>query len=255
MKFVILFLSILTFSVPCFSDSELARSQFSEKAFDVANVELSEEWELETELGGTLTSGNTNTRTLKGKVNGSLEYLTGRITYLAEFYQKTVDEERSADKWKIGVKHNIHFDELSSSFTIFEYVQDKFSSAHKKATLAVGYTQRLFNDSKLLWNADVGPGLVRTTNEVEEFTKRIVHVGTQVKYKLASNTNFEQVLVADFDITSRDKSVYRSETSLSASVVDNLKMKLSYAVKYDSDVELFDEKLDTETSMSLVYIF
>lgn len=232
--------------------SKLVTSDFSELAFDVAKLEIEEEWELSTELGATITSGNTNTQTLKGKIKGGLDYLNGRLTYLAQFYQKTVDEERSADKWKVGLKHNIYFNEYSSSFSIVEYAQDKFASAQKTATIAAGYTQRLFDNNALLWNADVGPGIVWAEGESNQ---HIIHVGSQFTFKLNEKTEFEQTIVADLDTKTRHKDVYRSETSLSASVVENLKMKLSYAMKFDADVSVDKETLDTETSVSLVYIF
>jgi putative salt-induced outer membrane protein len=250
----IFFVILISCHSYCLAGSKLVTSDFSELAFDVAKVDI-EEWELSTELGATMTTGNTDTQAIKGKIKGGLDYLNGRLTYLAQFYQKTVDEERSADKWKVGVKHNIYFTEHSSSFSILEYAQDTFASAQKKAILAAGYTQRLFDNNILLWNADIGPGIVWTDCDEGESNQRIIHLGSQFKLKLNEKTEFEQSIVADLDIKGRNKDVYRAETSLSASVVENFKMKLSYAMKFDANVDIDKERLDTETSVSVVYIF
>lgn len=239
----------------CLAGSKLVTSDFSELAFDVAKLDIEEEWELSTELGATMTTGNTDTQALKAKIKGGLDYLSGRITYLAQFYQKTVDDERTADKWKLGLKHNIYFTEHSSSFAILEYAQDKFDSAQKTAILAAGYTQRLFDNNILLWNADIGPGIVWTDGDEGENNQNIIHLGSQFKLKLSDNAEFEQSILADLDIKGRNKDIYRSETSLSASVVENLKMKLSYAMKFDADADIDKDRLDTETSVSVVYIF
>lgn len=255
MKFVVLFFSFIIVSTSCFADSKLAKSEFSESSFDVKKDDGENTWDMAMEVGATLTSGNTDTQTFKGKLEGGLDYLGGRLSYLAQFYQKSVDEEKNADKWKAGLKHNIYFNEHSSSFAIFEYARDKFASATQTITFAAGYTQRILDNQAMLWNADIGPGIVRTTMETGEQKRKIVHLGSQFKYRLSETTEFEQKLVADFNTDGNEYDVYRSETSLSASVVENLKMKIAYATKYDADVEVGKEKLDTETSVSLVYIF
>jgi len=251
----VVFVILMICNFNCFADSKLVASKFSESAFDVAKLDIENEWELSTEFGVTMTTGNTDTQALKAKIKGGLDYFSGRLTYLAQFYQKTVDEERSADKWKVGVKHNMHLSELSSTFSIIEYAQDKFASAHKKAILAAGYTQRLLDNDSILWNADIGPGVTWTEHELGRTNQRIIHLGSQLKLNLNEKTEFEQSIVADFDVKGRQKDVYRAETTLSASVVENLKMKLSYAMKFDADVDIDKEKLDTETSVTLVYIF
>lgn len=245
----------LFITTSCLADSKLVKSQFTEESFKLPTTTSESEWEMGIELGATLTSGNTDTQTLKGKLEGGLDYLSGRISYMAQLYQKTVDDERSADKWKVGIKHNIHFTEHSSSFSIFEYARDKFASVKNRATLAAGYTQRLYDNETLSWNADIGPGIVKTKMESTKETLHIAHLGSKFTMKLSDTTDFQQILVADFDISGGDNDVYRSESSVSASVVENLKMKVSYAMKFDESVQVANEKLDTETSVSLVYIF
>ncbi len=255
MKSAILFPLILTLSTSCFADSKLAKSEFTESAFDIKNNDSENSWDMAAEVGATLTSGNTETQSFKGKLEGGLDYLGGRLSYLAQFYQKSVEQEKNADKWKVGLKHNLHLGEHSSTFSIFEYARDKFASATQTVTFAAGYTQRILDNEAMLWNADIGPGVVRTTMEAGEENRKIIHLGSQFKFKLNETTEFEQSVVADLNLDGNDYDVYRSETSLSASVVENLKMKLAYAAKFDADVEIGKEKLDTETSVSLVYIF
>lgn len=49
--------------------------------------------------------------------------------------------------------------------------------------------------------------------------------------------------------------ITQSETSLQATVVGNLSMKVAFRVKYVSDPPLGSEDTDTETSLSLLYGF
>lgn len=253
MRFI--FLIIIVCSHACLANSKLVKSEFTESSFDVKNMPLDNEWLLATEFGLVMTSGNTETQTLFGKVDGGFHYMNERLAYLASFYQKSVDNVKSADKWKLGLKHNIYFNEYNSSFTILEYAKDNFASARTTTTLAAGYTQRLYDNHIIQWDADVGPGFVWSDYDVDTSTKKIVHLGSKLTFKIAEGTDFEQFLIADIDIKNSNKDVYRSETSLLASIVENFKMKLSYALKFDNVVDSGKDKLDTETSMSLVYIF
>ncbi len=254
MRFIFLVI-VITFSFPCLSSSKLLKSDFSESSFSVNDDMSEDQWLFAAELGLTMTSGNTETQTLLGKINGGFSYLKGKLTYFASFYQKSVGDEKSADRWRAGLKHNIYFNKYNSSFMIAEYSRNNFSSTKNTATVAAGYTQRLYDNHILQWDADVGPGYVWSDYEIETATKKIVHLGSKLKFKITEEAEFEQFLIADIDVNSSNQNVYRSETSLSASIVENFKMKLSYAMKFDNVIEEDKEKLDTETSMSLVYIF
>ena len=50
-------------------------------------------------------------------------------------------------------------------------------------------------------------------------------------------------------------SIYKSETSLTASLIDSLQVKVSFRVDYDTEVEPEFEHMNTETSVTLVYSF
>jgi len=253
MRFIITFFA-LSLSIPCWSSSaKLTESNFSESSFNIVNKTFKEQWLLAAEVGLTMTSGNTQTKALLGKVNGEFSYQGGRLSYLASFYQKTVNNDKSADRWRVGFKHNIYFNEHNSTFAITEYSHDTFSS--KTTTIAAGYTQRLYDNEIMEWDADIGPGFVWSDGEVDKGTNKIIHLGSKLTFKVTEQTAFEQFIIADIDINRSDKDVYRLGTSLSASIVESIKMKLSYAMKIDNVVETDREKLDTEASMSLVYIF
>lgn len=242
-------------SVNSFAGNKLLASEFSEDAFKLTKFSSEKEWELSTEIGATLTSGNTETQSYKGKLTGSFAYEAGRTNYHAQFFRKISDEKVSADKWKAGIKNNLDFSEKNSSFASIEYENDDFATFDSVATFAAGYTQLMFNDSVIKWDADIGPGYKWKSNGEESLREYVMHLGTNFSIELSQQAKFIQTLIADLGLQSNATDVVRSETALLTSILDNLKMKLTYAFKHNSKPGEGKEKLDTQTTVSMVFIF
>lgn len=244
-----------SYSTASAADDKLLVSEYSEDSFKLTKFESEKEWELSTEFGASLTTGNTDTQAFKGKLKGSVLNSMGRFNYHAQFFKKISDDEVSADKWKVGIKNNIDFSEVNSTFASLEFEQDQFAKYDSVAIFAAGYTQRMFNDESISWDADIGPGYKWKQNDAEKLSEYVMHLGTHFSMQLSSQAKFVQTLIADLGLESDGSNVMRSETSLLTSVLDNLKMKLTYALKHNSLPGTDKEKLDTQTTVSMVFIF
>lgn len=243
------------YSANSIAASKLLNSEFTEDAFKLTKFESDKDWELSTELGATLTSGNTDTQSYKGKVKGSFVYAMGRLNYHGQFFKKISADEVSADKWKVGLKSNLDFSEHNSSFASIEYEQDQFATYDSVATFAAGYTQLMFNDAYIKWDADVGPGYKWKSNKQEQLREYVMHLGTHLSIQLSEQARFIQTFIADLGVKGSATDVVRSETAILTSVLENLKMKLTYAFKHNSKPGEDKEKLDTQTTVSMVFIF
>jgi len=248
-------MSCIVYSVNAIGASKLLKSDFTEDAFKLTKFSSDEAWGLSTELGATLTTGNTDTQSYKGKVKGSFAYSQGRVNYHAQFFKKISADKVSADKWKLGLKTNLDFSEHNSSFATIEYEQDQFASYESVTTFAAGYTQLMFNNSVIKWDADIGPGYKLKSNDEEDLREYVMHLGSNLSIKLSKHAKFIQTLIADFGFQGDASDVVRSETAILTSVLENLKMKLTYAFKHNSRPGENKEKLDTQTTVSMVFIF
>ena len=247
---------------PCyaFAQSNLLKSEFSESSFSIKNLQQDNAqqesaWYLATELGLTTTTGNTDTKALKAKVNGNLAHDRGQLSYVGTYFKKTSEQEIKAQNWKVSIKNNIHFSEHASSFAIIEYGKDKFTSYEAIATFAAGYTHRLINHRLVQWDADIGPGIKWQWHEGQANKQNVVHIGSNLSINLSETSEFTQKLIADIGISDNATDIYRAESTISANVSDSLKMKLSYSLRHDDQPNEGNEKLDTQTSVSLVFIF
>ncbi|PKF56283.1 hypothetical protein CW748_09980 [Alteromonadales bacterium alter-6D02] len=258
MKRVVLFFAapITAFYSPVsFAESKLVKSQYVESAFEIESSDTDKEWELAAEVGGSFTTGNTKTKSFKAKLKGSLGYEYGRITYIAQSYRKKDNDEVSANRWKISLKNNLHFSEHASSFAIAEYEKDQFAEHNSISLFAAGYTQRLYDNEYIRWDADIGPGYNLKKFDDRDESQRIAHIGTNLKVKFSDQSEFSQKVVADLALDQDASDIIRSESALSTSILENLKMKLAFALRRDSLPGEGKEKTDTETSVSLVFIF
>jgi len=237
------------------AESALVASEFSEDAFKSASLDSEEDSLLSAEFGASLTSGNTDTQTYTGKLQGRAAYSLGRLSYHGEFLKKISADTVSADKWKVGIKSNLDFSEHTSSFVTLEHEQDEFASYTAVTTFAAGYTQLMFNDSVITWDADIGPGYKYKTNQRDSLQEYVMHLGTNLSIELSEQAQLIQTLIADIGIQGDASDVVRSETALLTSVLENLKMKLTYAFKHNDRPGENKEKLDTQTTVSMVFIF
>ena len=213
-------------------------------------------WAASSELGGTTTSGNTKTSTVKGKL--AVEHLLGdwKNKYLAEFLYSRDKEKKTASKWKASAKGNYRFDEISSVFVLSEFDGDEFSDYDLTSVLSSGYTRRLFEQDDSYLDGDIGPGIKVTDWKSDNTeTAAVVHLGAVYKMALSEHATFSQELVSDVALNSDNSSVSSSESAITANVMDNLKMKLAYNVKHNNRPGEDKKKVDTVTSITLLYTF
>lgn len=258
-------LSLTIFSSHCLGKNSLIDSDFTEAAFDLTTkqkADSNKNWQLTIEAGATITAGNTDTQSYNGKITGAFYRTSSRFSYFAQLLQKNNNGERRVDKWKLGGKANWDFTKTNSSFLSLEYEEDRFATNKSLATLATGYTHRLYDKNDIMWDADIGPGVRRTTVEASSDDSSIsseiltvFHLGTNIMLPLSRHAEFAQILVSDFGLGTNESTVIRSETAMTASVLDNLKMKVSYALRRDSMPGVDKEKLDTQTSITLLMTF
>ncbi|NRA83051.1 MAG: DUF481 domain-containing protein [Gammaproteobacteria bacterium] len=260
LRFMMIML-ILSISFGSFAQNKLLFSEFVESAFDVKSptaTDNDQRWILGVELGATMTTGNTDTQTYKAKLSGAYFYPVWRMNYFAQLLDKTDNGNKKVNKWKLGAKVNRDFSATNSSFATIEYEEDQFSQYDALATFSTGYTHRLYNKNNIMWDADVGPGVRWIKSDAhtkEQQVLTVLHLGTNLLLPLSKHAEFGQVIVSDIGLTTDSSTVIRSESTLTANVLDNLKMKFSYTMRHDSMPGMIKENLDTQTSLTLLMTF
>lgn len=214
-------------------------------------------WSGDLEVGYVSTGGNSETSTLKGRVDLKREVDNWRYQFHFDSLNAKEEDGRSAEKYFLTNKLDYKFSERSYTFAYASYEDDRFSGFDWQAVLAAGYGRRLLETDTMTWDAEVGPGY-RISNigdtAGEEDTERevILRAHTKYQWKLTDTATFEQEVTSE---SGADNTVTRSITSLKTTIIAQLAMKLSYTIRYTEHVPAENKHMDTETAVTLVYAF
>jgi len=235
-----------------FLTSALILSAISTSVF----AEDDKTWAATAELGGTMTTGNTDTSTLKGKLDVTHTLNEWKNDYFLDILYSEDDDTKTASRWKVGAKGAYTLDDTSSLFVLGEYEEDDFSGYNSVSSLVGGYSKNFFQTDTVTFYGDLGPGI--TLFDVEEGSSEktgILHVGLTYENALSKTSKFTQIFVSDVAFESEKSTLSRSETSITANIVGELAMKLGFIIRHDNNPIADTTSVDTETTITLLYTF
>jgi putative salt-induced outer membrane protein YdiY len=163
-------------------------------------------------------------------------------------------EQTTAQKYFLSGQGNYKLDNPDHRlFGFTSYEDDRFSSFNYQATLAAGWSQKLWEDDASRFSYSVGPGYsFAETKEGEEQNGLIVRAALDYQWKISDTANFKQLLSTE---VGSDNTKSKSETSVSAQISGDLSLKVSLILDHNSDVAEGIDSLDTQTAVTLVYSF
>ncbi len=217
---------------------------------------------LDGELGILLSSGNTSANSIKAGLIAQHDTDNWSNSYTVEMlYKQSVLSEGNKETTAHRFYGTAQFDyKLGRTdrrlFVYGDYENDRFNGYDHRASLAVGWSHRLWRDNMSAFRYSVGPGysfvkpLESNTANIGDSV--IVRASAEYEYKWESGARLRQFLsteAGEFNTKSR------SETSVSANVFGEMAMKLSVVLNHDSDTPEDVASLNTETSVALVYQF
>jgi len=233
-------------------------------------------WEVTSELGAIITSGNTETTTLKGgiKVQHNLENWNNEYKLDGIYKEDEVEDangdknkQRTNEKYSISAQGNYKLNEDHSHLFIYgSHVSDYFGAYRSESVISAGYGLRLLNEKTMWLNAEVGPGYKYfeypdDSSEIDdngnslagEFEGEVIALGKlDYNWQISESARFTQLVAVEYGDTNTKT---RSETALLAKINGSLQMKVAFNVTNNSDVADDKESTDTETSFTLVYSF
>ena len=249
----------------------------------LAFAEESEEeksFSADAEFGMLMTSGNTESNATKVKIDAKQDFEHWKNNYILEAFYKedevevvvddeTIDEtQTTAEKYFASVQSDYKLDnEHKGIFVYGSYEDDKFSGFEYQATLAIGYSDRLFQTEKSWLDYSIGPGyaiakteavldedgiVVEPSEETKTFAARL---SGAYQYNISDNAKFTQKISSDVAGDSDKNTKTKSETGLSVSINHTLALKLSYVVQHNSKPPQDKEKKDITTAVTIVFTY
>ena len=227
-----------------------------------ANAQDEKPFTMDGEFGLIITTGNTETTSVKGKITAQQELDNWSNDFILDaLYKKdevTVDDQTSeqttAQKVFVSGQGNYKLENPDHRLFVFgSYEDDRFSSYDYQSTVAAGWNQKLWKDEVSSFEYSIGPGYsYNKTNAGQTESGMIVRGALNYQWKVSDTATFKQQLSSE---VGTDNTKSKSVTSLSAQLVGSLSMKLSVTLDHNTDVAEGTDKLDTQTAVTLVYTF
>ena len=210
-------------------------------------------WSSEVEVGAFYSTGNTDETNLKfrGEAvrDGELYVNTYKLDLLNNSKNGTRTAQRSYGVFQLDRK----LSDISAIFGRAAYEDDKFSGFDYQVDFTVGYSREFLKSDIHQLKGSAGVGYRQSelpTGSSED--EVILRLAADYVWQVSDSATFKQGLstqIGDF------ATITRSETSLSADVLDNIALKVALYIKNTSEVPVGVAKTDTETALTLLYKF
>lgn len=220
-------------------------------------------WQTSAELGAISTTGNTEGTSITGKIDSRQELENWSNEYIATGFFKEDDitqadgskkRERSADRFSVSARAGYKLLKPGDkAFVLVSHVKDTFGAYTRYSSINVGHSSQWYRSPTTTFDAEIGPGYFKGRRFIgnEESGLTVRGAGT-LRMKLSDTAQFSQTLSVERG-TSNTHSA--AETALSTKIIDRMQMKAAFVARSDTNVSPGVKKLDTQTSLTLVYSF
>ncbi|MDE0723991.1 MAG: DUF481 domain-containing protein [Alphaproteobacteria bacterium] len=216
---------------------------------------LMDGWFGSVEGGFSLSSGNTEKRNLNAKLSGNREgekwFQKGSMEARTTHEDDTRTEEEYRFKGEVGRK----LSDIDYVFASANYVIDPFSSYDWRVDEVVGYGRYFIKEENMTLEgkAAIGGRHSQPNQTGAEREDELV-----VKPALAFQWNINEALTFGQDLSStigNELVVTESLTSLTNKMTDKLSLRANLRAEHTNKVPAGTKKLDTVTSLNVVYDF
>ena len=218
------------------------------------------------ELGVLITTGNTESSSILGKITVDHKFGSWENKYTGNILKKDTEVVNDAgeketrttdDKYSVAGQANYKFDSTSSAFGRASYANDKEGAYETAISVTGGYSFRAVEKENMFLDLNAGAGFTELTpqNGTAEDSS-VYRAAAAFEWQINDMTKFVQnVSVERAPDLDNPNTQTISETGVSASFNSSMQMKFGYKTVTNSSVAPGFEKTDTETSVTLVVNF
>ncbi|NBD95765.1 MAG: DUF481 domain-containing protein [Gammaproteobacteria bacterium] len=213
------------------------------------------EWSGKGEFGFVMARGNSETETLNLGLQFERKSEKWRNDLKLTALRASDEGELNAERYTLGYKSGYNFNAKSYLFGAIRYDQDEFSSNDYQASLSIGYGRQLLDTDSQQLSVEIGPG-VRRSEPNDPLRKTETNVIGRLSSGYAWTISETASLTNDLLVEAgSDNTFAENELALNVAINSRFALKLSGAVRHNTDVDPGVEKTDTLTTANLVYKF
>lgn len=210
-------------------------------------------WSGNAEIGGYLTTGNTDTTGISGALNLTRESLKWRHkVHLAAEYQQSLGLV-SRDHFLAAYEPNFKLSPRGYVYGAAQYESDHFLGYDNRVSASLGAGYSAIKAQRATLNLELGPAFRRT-----DFTDATRESSLAARGSLDFDWKLTDAVTISQDASAyvqHYNSTVTGTTALNAKLIGPLAAKLSYSVQYESMPPVGRVGKDTTSRASLVYSF
>ena len=211
-------------------------------------------WQSNVELGFVQTGGNTQTQTLHSKAKSVRNDDVIRTTLEGSALNSSDKKTTTSEKYSASLQEDWKFSEKDYLIGRLSYSADRFAGIKSRYTESIGYGRDLIAHETLKWNGEIGAGMQQSTLIPSKHTNDpIARAATALKWDIQKGSIFSQVF--NTEGSGKNGFVSHSITSLQQKISGALSSKFSFSAEHTSKVATGIKKINTETSITLVWAY
>ena len=210
-------------------------------------------WKGSAQLGGYITTGNSDTAGVTGALDLSREGLKWRHKIRGQFdYQESLGIA-TRKHYLAAYEPNRKISDRAYVYGSLQYESDRFLGYDDRFSTSVGYGYTAIKRPKMTLDLELGPAYRATSFTDDTVEHSIAARGNlDFAWKLTPGLSFTQAASAYVE---RYNSTLSGTSALNAKLLGPLSAQLSYNVQYESMPPLGSKTTDTTGRAALVYSF
>lgn len=217
-------------------------------------VAQAEPWWGEASLGVLSTDGNSETRSINGKL--AFDYLQGRWrnAFSAQTVQTADDGQSTGERYLITDKLDFTFYEKNYAFLSGEFEKDLFAGVRQRTSQTAGLGRHFLTGPRHLLDVEAGGGARQQQEQDSRDKDRdlIGRLGLDYRFKLNDNNGFHQNLKME---AGEANTFTQSLSELKLYIAGNFFTSIIYTVQHNSKVEPGIKHTDSTTAINFSYTF
>jgi putative salt-induced outer membrane protein len=210
-------------------------------------------WSGKAEVGGYLTTGNSDTAGGTAVLDLNREGLRWRQKFHAQADYQSNQNITTREHYLASYEPNYKIDDRAYIYGVAQYEADRFLGYFNRYSTSVGAGYSVIKTAGTKLDLELGPAYRYTefTDDTEQSS--IAARGTaNFSIRILSGLSVSQVASA---YVQRFNSTLSGTTSINAKLIGPLSAALSYSVQYESEPPIGSVSTDTTSRASLVYSF
>jgi putative salt-induced outer membrane protein len=231
--------------------ADISAAQAAEREAKLATAGFFENWSGSGQLGASVSTGNSETKTLTAGINLERDGLNWR--HRADAIIDIVDNDGGTDQQRILAGYQIDY-KISKSVYFwgrFEYEKNREAGIERRFAESAGIGWSAVNNDRVRWDLEAGPALRQTRFVTYDENSFAVRGASRFVWTLSPSTAFTNDTAIFWDSAGS----INNTTALTSKIFGALSARLSLNLAWEEEPPLGLEKLDTTSRITLVYDF